>query len=112
MIIDNITKKGNTHMKRFIILYKGPATPPDASHQGWPEWFGGLGDKLIDKGHPLLEGWSVGASETNAVQAAKLNGYSIIQANDSGEARSLLASHPYIALGADHTIELYEIPVA
>jgi hypothetical protein len=23
-------------MKRFLLLYKGPPTPPDASHEGWP----------------------------------------------------------------------------
>jgi hypothetical protein len=33
-------------MNRFLVLYVGPATPPDASHEGWPEWFAKLGDRL------------------------------------------------------------------
>ena len=34
-------------MNRFLVLYVGPATPPDASHEGWPEWFAGLGERLV-----------------------------------------------------------------
>jgi len=26
-------------MKQFLLLYHGPATPPGASHKGWPGWF-------------------------------------------------------------------------
>jgi hypothetical protein len=26
-------------MCKFMLLYVGPATPPDASHEGWPDWF-------------------------------------------------------------------------
>jgi len=38
-------------MMRFLLLYHG-ATPPDASHEGWPEWFSNLGDKLVEWGIP------------------------------------------------------------
>ncbi len=97
-------------MKRFIILYKGPATPPNAAHEGWPQWFDGLGDALVNKGGPMLDGWSVNASDVTSVQEPRLNGYSIIQAESASVAQSLLATHPYIALGSEYTIELYEIP--
>ena len=46
-------------MKKFLLLYQGPATPPDASHEGWPEWFNKLGDKLVDRGLPLAHGRSL-----------------------------------------------------
>jgi hypothetical protein len=36
-------------MNRFLVFYVGPATPPDASHEGWPEWFAKLGDRLVDR---------------------------------------------------------------
>jgi hypothetical protein len=26
-------------MRRFLLLYRGPPAPPDATHEGWPEWF-------------------------------------------------------------------------
>jgi len=29
----------NKTMKQFLLLYHGPATPPGASHKGWPGWF-------------------------------------------------------------------------
>jgi len=43
-------------MHNFILLYRGPTTPPDASHQGWPEWFARTGDRLVDVGSPMLGG--------------------------------------------------------
>jgi hypothetical protein len=48
-------------MKSFILLYAGPPTPPDASHEGWPEWLQGLGDKLVDQGSPMTAGFVVPA---------------------------------------------------
>ena len=43
-------------MGRFMLLYVGPATPPNASHKGWPEWFAKLSDRLIDRGSPMADG--------------------------------------------------------
>jgi ribosomal protein S18 acetylase RimI-like enzyme len=40
-------------MKRFLLLYRGPPTPPDASHEGWPGWFEAIGDALVDLGSPM-----------------------------------------------------------
>jgi hypothetical protein len=34
-------------MKRFVLVYSGPPAPPDATHEGWPEWFGRIGDALL-----------------------------------------------------------------
>jgi hypothetical protein len=39
-------------MMRFLLLYSGPPTPPDSSHEGWPEWFSKVGDALVDLGSP------------------------------------------------------------
>jgi hypothetical protein len=41
---------------RFMLLYHGPATPTNASHEGWPEWFSDLGDKLVERGSPMADG--------------------------------------------------------
>jgi hypothetical protein len=46
-------------MKKLLLLYKGPATSPDASHEGWPQWFNKLGDKLVDRGLPMAHGRSL-----------------------------------------------------
>ena len=39
-----------TAMKRFLLLYNGPPTSPQASHEDWPEWFEKVGDALVDVG--------------------------------------------------------------
>ena len=95
-------------MKRFLLLYSGPPTPPDATHEGWPEWFGELGDALLDVGSPLTDGVVVHADASTSEDAARLNGYSLIRAADKTEALALLRDHPLLAPGSEYTIELFE----
>ncbi len=46
-------------MQKLLLLYQGPATPPDASLEGWPQWFNQLGDNLVDRGLPMAHGRSL-----------------------------------------------------
>ena len=96
-------------MKKFLLLYQGPATAPDASHEGWPEWFHKLGEKLVDKGSPLTHGRSLRADGSTGDSTTSLNGYSIIQAEDRGEALGLLHDHPYLSLGKEYTVEIFDL---
>ncbi|MEK7152764.1 MAG: hypothetical protein AAB834_02355 [Patescibacteria group bacterium] len=96
-------------MKRFMLLYKGPATTPDATHEGWPEWFASAGESLVDRGSPMNNGLTVHGDGTSDASATGLNGYSIIQAENTDEARDLVASHPYLS-GSGCTVEIFEIP--
>ena len=66
-------------MKKFIIFYKGPATPPGASHEGWPEWFDKIGDKLVDRGSPMNNGFTVRSDGSTNDSATNLNGFSGMQ---------------------------------
>jgi hypothetical protein len=88
-------------VKRFLLLYKGPATPPNASHEGWPAWFHKLGGKLVDKGEPLRNGCALDGDGSTSESTTHLNGYSLIRATDIREALSLLCDHPYLPLGRD-----------
>jgi len=88
-------------MKSFMLLYQGPATPPDASHEGWPEWFQGLGDRLVDIGSPM-----VGEATTGAT----LNGFSIVRAENRNEVVELVKHHPFLAGGPEYAIDVYEVP--
>ena len=96
-------------MKRFLLLYKGPATPPNASHEGWPAWFHKLGGKLVEKGEPLRNGCALDGDGSTSESTTHLNGYSLIQATDIREALSLLRDHPYLSLGDGFTIEVYHV---
>ena len=97
-------------MKSFMLLYSGPRTPPGASHEGWPEWFQRLGDRLVDTGSPMTAGFVARSDGTTADTAAGLNGFSIIRAEDPDEVRDLLSDHPFLAGGSAYAIEVFEVP--
>ena len=97
-------------MKRFLLLYKGPATPPGASHEGWPEWFNKIGDALVDVGSPMENGVVLHGDGSTTDDASALNGFSLIQAEDGNQALGLLKDHPFLALGSEYTIEVFEVP--
>jgi hypothetical protein len=97
-------------MKRFLMLYSGPPAPPGASHEGWPEWFSGIGDAVVEMGSPMKNGVVLHADGSTTGEAAPLRGYGLIRAEDRGEALELLRDHPLLALGDDYTIELFEVP--
>jgi hypothetical protein len=93
-------------MATYMLLYTGPATPPDASHEGWREWFEGLGDKLVDVGSPMTGGFAVGGDGP----PASLNGYSLVRADDADAVRELLHTHPLLAAGSPYRIDVFEVP--
>jgi hypothetical protein len=97
-------------MKSLILLYKGPATPADATHEGWPEWFQNLGDKLVDMGSPMANGLVVHSDGTTSQRASSLNGYSVIRVEDEDEALDLVKNHPFLAGGSEYTIEVFDVP--
>jgi hypothetical protein len=96
-------------MKTFLVVYKGPETAPDASHEGWPQWFQRLGEHLVDRGAPLAHGCSLHHDGSTGNQATPLNGYSLIQAEEREEALRLLSDHPYLSLGQEYTVEMFDI---
>jgi hypothetical protein len=97
-------------MKSFILFYSGPRTPPGASHEGWPEWFQRIGDKLVDMGSPMANGFVIRADGTTSVSAAGFNGYSIVWANDRDDVLGLVREHPFLDGGGDYAIEVFEVP--
>jgi len=97
-------------MTTFLLLYQGPPTPPDASHEGWPEWFARAGEALVDRGSPLVHGFAVHGDGSTGDAASRLNGYSLIEAADRAQAVELIRHHPFVALGPDYAVEAYELP--
>jgi hypothetical protein len=97
-------------MKKYMLLYKGPATAPDAPHDGWPIWFNKVGGQLVDKGSPMAHGLALHKDKAPSEDATSLNGYSIIQAESINDAIQLAKDHPYLALGKDeYSIEIFEV---
>jgi hypothetical protein len=97
-------------MKRFLMLYSGPPTPPNPSHEGWPEWFRKIGDALVDRGSPMANGLVLHADGSTSDDTASLRGYGLIQAEGRHAALDLVRDHPLFGAGSEYTIELFEVP--
>jgi len=97
-------------MKQFLLLYHGPATPPGASHKGWPDWFNKIGDALVDIGSPMENGFVVQSDGSTSDNSSSLNGFSIIQAEDRAQALDLVKDHPFLAAGSEYMIEVFDVP--
>ncbi len=97
-------------MKKFILFYKGPATPAGASHEKWPTWFNRVGDDLVDMGSPMAKGRVLHGDGSINASATKFNGYSIIQAKNIHAVKSLVKDHPFLSLGnGEYSVEIFEL---
>ncbi len=57
----------------------------------------------------MAHGCSLRHDGLTANWATPLNGYTIIQAEEREEALRLLRDHPYLSLGTEYTVELFDI---
>ncbi len=106
-------------MAKFIILYKGNATPPEnmtaeqsAAIMGkWAEWMQKVGSKMVDMGQPMKpDGVSVVDDGSAGGQVTPLNGYSVIEAETMDEAKQLVADHPFLSdKSGGFSVEVYEL---
>lgn len=106
-------------MKKFIVLYHAPVdalmetanTTPEQQAEGmkaWMEWAKKCGDKLVDLGQPLTNGQALMPGGKSAPSTKQIAGYSILQAEDMEETKSLLQGHPHLAWNAACSIEVHE----
>jgi hypothetical protein len=104
-------------MAKFILLYKGPATPteeitPEVGEQimaAWGAWMGKVGDALVDIGAPF-GGRTAVAGDGSATSASDLNGYTVVEASDIDAAKALCDGHPFLSDGtAKFAVEIYEL---
>ncbi len=100
-------------MKKFVLIYH--STPedmaqfakasPEQKAEGMKSWFAWkerIGDHLLDFGAPLMGGVRVHADGDTTPSTKEVSGYSVIQANDMAQAKSLIKGHPH------NVIELHE----
>ena len=106
-------------MKKFVVIYHAPAeamakmgeATEEEKMEGmkpWMAWKDSLGDKLVDFGAPLVGGQRVLPDGSSQHSTKDVSGYSILQANDMDEAKSLLKSHPHLAWTDGCDIEVHE----
>lgn len=106
-------------MKKFMVIYHAPAelmaqmanaTPEQAAEgmKPWLAWKDKLGEKLVDLGAPLMGGIKLLPDGTTEMSKKEVSGFSILQAENMDEAKSLLLNHPHLAWSGGCDIELHE----
>ena len=97
----------------YLLVFHGGSMPenPDETAkvmQAWTNWFGTLGDKLVDAGNPVSQVRTI--ASTGSVSDGGTNpssGYSIIKADDLDGAVALAKGCPVLEGGA--SVEVAEI---
>lgn len=98
-------------MTKYVFSYHGDTEMPtdqaaiDEIMAAWGAWFGSLGDAVVDGGNPF------GASKTVASDgsvtdgnAARLSGYSIVNADSIDAAVSMAQSCPILGGGGSISV--------
>ena len=100
-------------MANYLLVYKGGgmgATPEEQQQAmaAWGQWFGGLGQAIVDGGNPFSgQACSIAANgSVSAGSGSGLTGYSILKADDLNAATSMAKGCPILTSGG--SIEVYE----
>jgi len=97
---------------KFVFVYTGGEMAPTPEEQqkvmeAWMNWFGGLGDAVVDPGNPFGAACGVGTGgSVREVGASRLGGYSVISAGSLSEAADMAKGCP--VLGAGGGVDVYE----
>ena len=104
-------------MARFIMVYRGPATPMEEmtpemgaeQMRAWGLWMDKAGPALADGGAPFGARASV-LGDGSSGAPADLNGYTIVEADDLAAAQALCDGHPFLSTGeAKFAVDLFEL---
>ena len=104
-------------MSKFILLYRGPATPmeqisPEMSRkigEDWAAWIGKVGSAMVEVGAPFSAGTAV-RGDGSTGSASDLNGYTVVEAPDVDAAKALCDGHPFLSDGTDKfAIEIFPL---
>jgi hypothetical protein len=101
-------------MGSYVLLYHGGGMPQDEAEgarimQAWTDWFGKLGDSLVDPGNPFSpQAKSVAAdgSVSDGPVGEGASGYSIVKADSLDAATAIAKGCPVLQSGA--TLSVFE----
>jgi hypothetical protein len=92
-------------MANYLLLFHGGSMPETQEEgakvmQAWTDWFGVLGDALVDGGNPASQSRTISASRSVSTDAVSPSGYSIIRADSLDAAVELAKGCPVLDGGA------------
>jgi hypothetical protein len=102
-------------MANYVLLYHGGAmaeTPEERDQvmKAWTDWFGTLGDALVDGGNPAGATRRISADGSVSDDAAGPSGYSIVKADSLDGAVTLAKGCPVLDGGASvQVVETFEV---
>ena len=100
-------------MARYFLAYiggGGMAPTPEEQEKvmaAWGAWMGGLGQKLVDPGAPVMGKTSVKGGGTAEGTPSGFGGWSVVNVDSLDEAVAAAKSCPHIAAGG--TVEVSEV---
>ncbi len=108
-------------MKNFNVIYTATdnvikqsksvgMSPEDMKKETerWMVWANKCGDSLVDMGTPLSSGIKLSPDGKSSKSNNGVIGYSILQAENIEEAKSLMEEHPHLQWHSDCGIEIQE----
>ncbi len=106
-------------MKNFVVIYNAPAdamaqmaqATPEQKAEGmkpWLAWKDSVGTNLVDFGAPLGPGTRLLPNGQHQASTYEVTGYSLIQAADLEEAKSMLSNHPHLNWTDGCSIDVHE----
>jgi len=102
-------------MSNYLLTYYGGHMPETQEEQAtvmkaWNDWFGVLGDKLVDGGNPTAASKAISPDGSVMDPTQAPSGYSIIKASDLTAAVALAQDCPVKLGGANILVsEIFEI---
>ena len=103
-------------MNRFVLLYYGEpqfrtAEEAKAHQAAWMKWAKGLGDAIVEMGHPAKPGKTVSRkSVSDADGADRFTGYTVIQAKSLDQAVQYTQRCPFVldggTMGVHETVDM------
>lgn len=106
-------------MSKYIVIYHAPpealagmadATPEQQAEgmKPWMAWAEKCGSQLVDMGTPLMGGQRLSPDGGSSASDKQVCGFSILEAANMDEAKSLLQGHPHLLWTGGCTIEVHE----
>jgi hypothetical protein len=98
-------------MGKYLFAYQGGMMADtdeqrQAVMQAWGEWFGKLGQAIVDPGNPFAGSTSVNGNGAGGEVASQLTGYTVIQADSLDAASALAEGCPVLKGGG--SVDVYE----
>ena len=92
-------------MANYLLTFHGGSMPETKEAQdqvmaAWTDWFGKLGDALVDGGNPISKAKAISPDGSVMDATSNPSGYSIIKADDLDSAVELSKGCPVLAGGA------------